>query len=41
MMAISYDVLWNSFKRMTADLTRAEREQLFAGTARKTYRLAI
>lgn len=40
MRSISYDVLWNSAKRMTADLTRAEREAIFADTARRVYRLS-
>lgn len=39
MRSISYTVLWNSFKRVTADLAPHERAQLFAGTAKRVYRL--
>ncbi|CAN5256633.1 amidohydrolase family protein [soil metagenome] len=34
-----YVTLWNSFKRMTVDYSPAERESLFAGTARRVYSL--
>jgi predicted TIM-barrel fold metal-dependent hydrolase len=34
-----YRVLWNTFKRLTADFTRAEKEEMYAGTARRVYRL--
>ena len=34
-----YGVLWNAFKRLTAGMTPAEREALFAGTAARVYRL--
>jgi predicted TIM-barrel fold metal-dependent hydrolase len=37
----NYPVLWNTFKRITAAYSRAEREALFAGTARKVYQLGI
>lgn len=35
----SYVVLWNAFKRITEDYARAEKEDLFAGTASRFYRL--
>jgi predicted TIM-barrel fold metal-dependent hydrolase len=34
----SYVVLRNAFKRMAADASPSEREALFSGTARHTYR---
>lgn len=37
----SYRTVWNAFKRLTATASSAEREALFAGTAAKTYRLAM
>jgi predicted TIM-barrel fold metal-dependent hydrolase len=36
-----YSDLWAGFDLITADLTRAERESLFAGTAARTYRIPI
>lgn len=39
MRSISYNLVWNSFKRLTADMAPAEREKLFNGTARRVYRL--
>ncbi len=38
--SVSYAVLWNTFKRIAADASPAERAELFAGTARRTYRIA-
>jgi predicted TIM-barrel fold metal-dependent hydrolase len=35
----SYVVLWNAFKRMVADGSEDEKAALFAGTARRVYRL--
>ena len=35
----SYVVLWNAFKRISAGYSDAERADLFAGTARRVYRL--
>jgi len=35
----SYVVLWNGFKRMVADASADEKDALFSGTARATYRL--
>lgn len=36
---VSYTVLWNAFKKVSADYSVAERADLFAGTARRIYRL--
>jgi L-fuconolactonase len=41
MRGISYDILWNGFKRITQDFSRADREMLFAGTARRVYKVAL
>ncbi len=38
-MGISYRSLWNAFKRITAGASASERAALFAGTARRAYRL--
>jgi predicted TIM-barrel fold metal-dependent hydrolase len=38
-MGIGWAALWNAFKRITAGASRAEREAMFAGTARRVYRL--
>ena len=38
-VSFSYRVLWNAFKKMTADLPAVDRTQLFAGTARRVYGL--
>jgi predicted TIM-barrel fold metal-dependent hydrolase len=38
-MSGPYDVLWNAFKRITADFTATERAALFADTARRVYRI--
>jgi predicted TIM-barrel fold metal-dependent hydrolase len=35
----SYGVLWNAFKRITADYSGAEKSALYSGTARRVYRL--
>ena len=37
--AVSYPVIWNAFKKMSADLTEAEKTALFSGTARRVYNL--
>jgi L-fuconolactonase len=37
--ACSYGNLWNAYKRVTAGCSPAERSALFAGTARRVYRL--
>ena len=36
---IGYVVLWNAFKKVSSGYDRAERADLFAGTARRVYRL--
>lgn len=36
---VGYGVLWNAFKKMSADYSESERADLFAGTARRVYRL--
>jgi len=38
MRMISYTVVWNAFKRMTADLSAEDRTALFSGTATRVYR---
>ena len=38
-VSCSYAVLWEAFKRMTADLSAAEKSDLFRDTATRTYRL--
>jgi L-fuconolactonase len=35
----SYTVLWNAFKKLAASASAAEKDQLFAGTAARVYRL--
>jgi predicted TIM-barrel fold metal-dependent hydrolase len=37
--SLSYVVLWNAFKKMVAERPDAEQDALFAGTARRVYRL--
>jgi predicted TIM-barrel fold metal-dependent hydrolase len=37
--ATSYRALWNSYKRITAGFSAHERQQLFRGTAARTYSL--
>jgi L-fuconolactonase len=39
MVTCSYTVLWNSFKRLTAAYSAAEKKQLFHDTAARVYRL--
>ena len=38
-MGIGWAALWNSFKRITAGASPAEKLALFSGTARRVYRL--
>ena len=38
-LSISYDVLWNAFKKMVADFSEDEKHELFYSTAAKVYRL--
>jgi L-fuconolactonase len=37
--AVSYVVIWNAFKKMSAHLDYAAQEALFSGTARRVYGL--
>jgi L-fuconolactonase len=37
--AVSYPVIWNAFKKMSADLGEAEKTALFSGTAGRVYNL--
>ena len=39
MVSCSYTVLWNSFKRLTADYSAAEKQKLYHDTATRVYRL--
>ncbi len=39
-VSFGYGVFWNACKRFAADLTSSEQDQLFFGTAARTYRLA-
>lgn len=36
---MSYTVLWNAYKRITADFSAEDRAKLFSGTAKRVYRL--
>ena len=38
-MGIGWAALWNTFKRITAGASPAEKQAMFAGTARRVYRL--
>jgi len=38
-LSLSYPIIWNAFKKMTIDLTEAEKHALFYGTAEKVYSL--
>jgi predicted TIM-barrel fold metal-dependent hydrolase len=38
-MSGPYDILWNCFKLMTVGFSPAERQAMFAGTARRVYRI--
>lgn len=38
--SVSYPVLFNAFKKMVADFSDSEKDQLFAGTAERVYGLA-
>jgi L-fuconolactonase len=39
-LSISYPVLWNAFKKLTADFSEADKQALFHDTAARVYRLA-
>lgn len=38
-LSVNYHVLWNAFKKMTMDLSEADKHALFYGTAEKVYSL--
>ena len=38
-LSLSYGVLWNAFKKMTASFSDGERDAMFSGTATRVYRL--
>jgi predicted TIM-barrel fold metal-dependent hydrolase len=38
-LAISYGNLWNAYKRITASFSRAEKEAMYAGVAKSTYKI--
>ena len=40
-LTASYSVLWNAFKRLSANMSEGERTNLFSATAARTYRLDI
>lgn len=40
-LAVGYTVLWNAFQKMAAPYTDEEQNDLFAGTARRVYGLAV
>ncbi len=40
MVSCSYNVLWNSFKRLTADYSAEDKAALFHGTATRVYRIS-
>jgi L-fuconolactonase len=37
--SLSYQVVWNAFKKMVADFSESEKDALFRGTATRVYRL--
>ena len=37
--SVSYRVLWNGLKKIVADYSDAERDEMFFGTAERVYRL--
>ena len=38
-LSLSYDVLWNAFKKIAAAYSESEKDSLFRGTATRVYRL--
>jgi L-fuconolactonase len=40
-LAVGYTVLWNAFQKMAAPYSNEEQDALFAGTARRVYRLEL
>ena len=39
--SVSYNVMWNAFKKMTARYSPSERTALFSGTAQRVYKLGV
>lgn len=39
--SLSYPVVWNGFKKMSASYSPTERAAMFSGTARRVYRLSV
>lgn len=40
-LGTGYRTLWNAYKRITANATASEKAELYSGTARRVYRLAL
>jgi L-fuconolactonase len=38
-LSLSYDILWNAFKKIAASYSEDEKDQLFRGTATRVYGL--
>ena len=38
-LSVSYQVLWNAFKKLVADFSEEEKHAMFYGTAERVYRL--
>ena len=40
-VSFSYRIMWNAYKKLSAQYSPSDREQLFSGTARRIYRVAV
>lgn len=40
-VSFSYRIMWNAYKKLSAQYSPSEREQLFSGTARRVYRVVV
>jgi len=38
-LSLSYEVLWNAYKKMTSSFSASERADLFYNTAARTYQV--
>jgi L-fuconolactonase len=38
-VSFSYRIMWNAYKKLSAQYSASDREQLFSGTARRIYRV--
>jgi predicted TIM-barrel fold metal-dependent hydrolase len=38
-LSLSYEVLWNAYKKMTSSFSASERSDLFYNTAARTYQV--